>query len=129
MTNSTHVEQSNQVFPSPVSVDTTESVRQAEKDRLRRKVLGKIDITRTTEIKNGDLQALLNSQVELHGLLSLICGDDFKGFRELSAKQQFGTLALARTLASEMGELFSTCLAAPAIRQTKQMHQKEGVSA
>lgn len=80
----------------------------------------KLDITRSTEVKNGDLQAIMNAQGELEGLLNLICGDDFGEFRRLPAKQQFSMLVLARTLAAGMGELFGTCLAQQAIRQAKQ---------
>lgn len=89
----------------------------------------KIDITRSTEIKNGDLQAIMNAQSELEGLLVLVCADEFNGFRRLSAKQQLSTLALARNLSAEMGELFGTCLAAQAIRQAKQAAKGEEVTA
>lgn len=84
----------------------------------------KLDITRSTEIKNGDLMAVMNAQSELEGLLNLICEDDFKGFRRLAARQQLDLLALARTLADDMGGLFGTYFAAQAIRQAKQKTQE-----
>lgn len=86
--------------------------------------MSKIDIARSTEVKNGDMMAIMSVHGELEGLLSLICEDDFRGFRRLSAKQQFSMLVLARTLAVETGELFGTCLTSQAIRQAKQAAQK-----